>query len=119
MGVRFAFDPEHDYLTVKDSLANKQIRGNPEAAKRIAGVAANALYGKLVIVIAAGMGSGGFSGAEMSDFDPARIVHHVDRTPIALKLDTVARDRAGLPALSTGSRVCSGSGTIPPHTTMW
>jgi hypothetical protein len=100
MGVRFVFDPEHDYLTVKDGLANRQIRGNPEAAKRIASVASNALYGKLVIVIAAGMGSGGFSGAEMSDFDPARIVQHVDRTPIAVKLDTVARDRAGLPALS-------------------
>lgn len=101
LGVRFVFDPDHDYMMVKDTIANTQIRTNGEAAgSRITRIAAGPLYGKLVIVVTAGMGGGGFSDGAISEFEPARIVRHVERTPNPVKLDTIPRDKAGLPAIA-------------------
>ena len=101
LGVRFVFDPDHDYLMVKDTVANTQIRTHADAAAaRITRVAAGPLYGKLVIVITAGMGSGGFSDGSIAEFEPARVVRHVDRTPNPVKIDTLPRDKAGVPAIA-------------------
>jgi hypothetical protein len=101
LGVRFVFDPDHDYMLAKDTVANTKIRSNEEAASaRIARIASGPLYGKLVIAVMAGMGSGGFSDGAIAEFEPARIVRHVERTPNAVKLDTIPRDRAGVPAIA-------------------
>jgi hypothetical protein len=54
-------------LRVNDTVANQKTR-SVEGAIQITKVAAGTLYGKATLVVTAGMGGGGFSGAETPAF---------------------------------------------------
>ncbi|HLQ91605.1 MAG TPA: hypothetical protein VK148_16375, partial [Xanthobacteraceae bacterium] len=99
MGVRFVFLPEHDYMRVNDTVANQKTR-SVEGAIQITKVAAGALYGKATLVVTAGMGGGGFSGADPAEFEPSRLIHWINRTPINGNYPGLPKDRAGLPGVA-------------------
>jgi hypothetical protein len=105
-GVRFVFDPEHDFLKVNDTVANQQVVATPDGkpdydpGNRIQRVAAQTMYGKLTISLAIGM-QGGASSGNLVEFEPAKSIDPIGRWPIPeLGLNTqVPKDKAGLPAI--------------------
>ena len=117
MGVRFVFLPEHDYLRVNDTVANQKTR-SVEGAIQITKVAAGALYGKATLVVTTGLGSGGFSGADPAEYEPSRLIHWINRTPINGNYPGLPKDKAGLPALAyyvAEAGINASSAGVPHH----
>lgn len=124
LGLRFVFDPDHDYLALRDSIANEarpRADGRPDwtSANRGSLVAATTLYGRATVVTMAGYGGGGSSGG-IAEFEIARMI-----APIAMQPETsytrvpgLPRDRNGLPAVSmtvSEGFVGDTAGTIGHH----
>lgn len=102
IGVRFVFDPEHDFKRIDDPAADdpKNAQSIADAVTRIA---AGEAYGKLVVALTE-RGLPGAGGALNAEYEPARIVDLVTgaRFDFTRWSQNPARiyDKAGLPALS-------------------
>lgn len=107
LGVRFVFDPDHDYVSLRDSVANevKSTRpdGSTDWASGNAGslVAATTLFGRATVVTMAGYGGGGSSGG-MAEFEVARMINLITGGPETsyTTIPGLPRDTYGLPAVS-------------------
>lgn len=103
LGVRFVFDPDHDFRHVEDKVADdpKDARGLALAIGRLA---ANDFYGKITVALTE-RGLPGGTTAWNVEYEPARIVDPVTGQKFDygkwLSDPDSLFDKAGLPALST------------------
>ena len=112
LGVRFVFIPDDDYLLAKDTIANKQsntesdkAHEDPEPRYRNTRVAATTFYGKATIVVTVNFRAGGFSGADLIEYEAARTHNPIDPNDVGYDYANRARNRvpideAGLPAIA-------------------
>jgi Ricin-type beta-trefoil lectin domain len=103
MGVRFVFDPDHDFRRIDDPIVNDWKDGQA-AANGVAKVAAGDLYRKITFALTDRAGGGGESSATNVEYDPERIADPItgkrfDYTRWSQNPSRVL-DKAGLPALS-------------------
>lgn len=107
LGVRFVFDPDADFVVLKDSVANEVKSTRPDGtvdwSSGNAGslVAATTLYGRATVITMAGYQGGGSSGG-MAEFEVARMINLITRGPETSYtiIPGLPRDRYGLPAVS-------------------
>ncbi len=107
LGVRFVFDPDHDYLRVNDTVANQAKNRNPDnttnwdSPNRGTKVAATTHYGKVTIIIMAGYRGGGSSGG-VAEFEIERMIQHISRKPETSYhlVPGLPKDKNGMSAVS-------------------
>jgi hypothetical protein len=107
LGLRFVFDPEHDYMLRKDTVANQAHNVNPDgttnwtSAIHNTGIAASTFNGKLTYATMTGYAGGGASGG-YTEFEPDRIREPISRqtVPDYRVIPGLPKDKNGLPAIS-------------------
>lgn len=108
LGIRFVFDPAHDYIHSRDTVANRETNDSKQphdfaAENRNVQIAANDFFGKATIVTTINFRAGGFSSANLMDFDPTKSLDPISgKTSFnaAHKAAGIPVDRADLPAFS-------------------
>ncbi len=106
LGLRFVFDPDHDYLKANDTLANEakwyghnELEGGSHSTK----IASTTFYGKATLTSMAGYHGGGSSGG-VAEFELDRMRELISKNPETNYFQVtpmpIAKD--GLPAVSYG-----------------
>ena len=102
LGVRFVFDPDHDFLHIEDKVADDPKNGKAIAAA-IAKIAADQFYGKITVALSE-RGTPGGTSAWNVEYDPDRSVDPVSGGKfdyVRWKQDSDSFfDKSGLPAVS-------------------
>ena len=102
LGVRFVFDPDHDFLHIEDKVADDPKNGKAIAAA-IAKIAADQFYGKIAVALSE-RGTPGGTSAWNVEYNPDRSVDPVSGGKFDYprwKQDSDSFfDKSGLPAVS-------------------
>lgn len=103
LGVRFVFDPDHDFRRIDDPTVNEWKDGQA-ASDAVAKVAAGDLYRKITVALTDRAIGGGESSANYVEYEPDRMVDPITGNKFNYQRWSEdanhALDKAALPALS-------------------